>query len=64
MLDMKATAHQEAEASGVARALFNGNVLDDMTGNDRHVAIALSGKQQQSKVVLHSLDVFGVKEQG
>jgi hypothetical protein len=64
VLDMKATAHQEAEASGVARALFNGNVLDDMTGNDRHVAIALSGKQQQSKVVLHSLDVFGVKEQG
>lgn len=64
VLDMRATPHQEAEASGVARALFNGHVLDDMTGNDRHVAVALSGKQEASKVVIHSLDVFGVNEQG
>jgi len=66
VLDMKATPHQEAEASGVARALFTGGVLDDMTGNDRHVAIALAGKQDDpgGKVIIHSLDVFGVNEQG
>jgi hypothetical protein len=65
VLNMQATPSQEAEASGVARALFAGNVLDDMTGNDRHVAIALSGQQDTgNKVVIHSLDVFGVNEQG
>jgi hypothetical protein len=66
VLNMVATPHQDAEASGVARALFAGNVLDDMTGNDRHVAIALSGKQSgaNNKVVIHSLDVFGVSEKG
>lgn len=61
ILDMQATPHQAAEASGVARALFNGTVLDDMTGNDRHVSIGLSGKRDAAgEVVIHSLDIFGV----
>lgn len=64
ILDMKATPQESAEASGVARALFSGNVLDDMRGNDRHVSIALSGQRGSAgKVIIHSLDIFGVTDQ-
>jgi hypothetical protein len=61
VLNMAATPLQEAEAHGVARALFSGRVLDDMMGTDRHVSIALSGQQgSQGPVVIHSVDIFGV----
>ena len=63
VLDMQATPLQEAEAHGVARALFTGRTLDDMMGTDRHVSIALSGKQDAAgKVVVHSLDIYGVNQ--
>jgi hypothetical protein len=64
VLDMRALPLQEAESHGVARALFAGRTLDDMMGADRHVSIALSGKQDGGRVVLHNLDVFGVNEKG
>lgn len=61
VLDMKATPLQDAEAHGVARAIFAGRALDDMMGSDRHVSIALSGKQDSAgKVVIHCLDIYGV----
>lgn len=61
VLDMQATPLQEAEAHGVARALFAGRVLDDMMGSDRHVSVALSGKQDDSgEVAIHTLDIYGV----
>ena len=64
ILNMQATPQQNAEASGVARALFSGTVLDDITGNDRHVSIALSGKRNAAgQVVIYSLDIFGVNGQ-
>jgi hypothetical protein len=59
-LDMKATDDQLAEATGVARALFAGRTLDDIDGNDRHIAVGLTGKQDQGRVVIHSVDVHGV----
>lgn len=70
VLNMQANAQQSAESSNVARALFNGSVLDDMTGNDRHVSIELSGKRDTATkdngggVVIHSLDIFGVNDKG
>ena len=61
VLNMAATPLQEAEAHGVARALFSGRVLDDMMGTDRHVSIALSGQQDRTgQVAIHSVDIFGV----
>lgn len=63
ILDMKATSVQEAESHGVARALFNGRLLDDITGADRHVAISLSGKQNASgPVSIHVVDIYGTVE--
>jgi hypothetical protein len=60
-LDMQATPLQNAESHGVARALFAGRTLDDMAGTDRHIAIGLSGKQDNAgSVVVHSVDVYGV----
>lgn len=59
-LDMKATDAQLAESTGVARALFAGRTLDDIDGNDRHIAVGLTGKQDQGQVVIHSVDVHGV----
>lgn len=65
VLDMKATPLQGAEAHGVARAIFAGRALDDMMGSDRHVSIALSGKQDAAgKVVIHCLDIYGVNGGG
>ena len=61
VLDMKATQAQSSEAHGVARAVFAGRTLDDMSGTDRHIAIGLSGKQDDSgQVTIHSVDVYGV----
>jgi hypothetical protein len=63
ILNMKANPQEDAEASGVARALFQGRVLDDMMGTDRHVSIALSGKQDAAGgVVIHNLDIYGTND--
>jgi hypothetical protein len=65
VLNMAATPLQEAEAHGVARALFSGRVLDDMQGSDRHVSIGLSGKQDEAgPVAIHVVDVYGVNGKG
>lgn len=65
VLNMKALPLQEAESHGVARALFAGRALDDMLGTDRHVSVALSGKQDGGgRIVLHNLDIYGVNEKG
>ena len=62
-LDMKKTQAQDSESHGVARALFAGRTLDDMSGTDRHIAIGLSGKQDDSgRVTLHVVDIYGVNE--
>ena len=64
-LDMQATPLQEAEAHGVARAIFSGRALDDMMGTDRHISVALSGRQDEAgAVVIHTLDVHGVNGKG
>ena len=64
VLDMKATQAQSSEAHGVARAIFSGRTLDDMSGTDRHIAIGISGKQDNSgQVTIHSVDVYGVNPQ-
>ena len=63
ILDMQATPEQDAEAHGVARALFVGRTLDDMMGTDRHVSIELSGKQNDAgQVTIHNIDIYGVNE--
>ena len=65
VLDMKATQAQSSEAHGVARAIFSGRTLDDMSGTDRHIAVGLSGKQDDSgQVTIHSVDVYGVNPPG
>jgi hypothetical protein len=63
-LDMAATKEQLGESHGVARALFYGRTLDDIDGNDRHVALSLCGQQQDGKVVIHTVDVHGVNQAG
>ena len=65
VLNMQSNAMQDTEAHGVARALFAGRALDDMLGSDRHVSIALSGKQDAAgPVALHNLDIYGVNDKG
>jgi len=64
-LNMKATPLQDAECHGVASALFSGKVLEDIMGSDRHVAVELSGKQDQAgPVAIHSLEINGVSDNG
>ena len=60
-LNMQKTSIQDSEAHGVARALFAGRTLDDMSGNDRHISVGLSGKQDDAgRVTLHVVDIYGV----
>jgi hypothetical protein len=62
-LDMQKTQIQDSEAHGVARALFAGRTLDDMSGTDRHIAVGLSGQQSDSgRVTIHVVDMYGVNE--
>jgi len=64
-LDMAATPVQDAESHGVASAMFAGRTLDDVAGADRHIAAGLSGKQSDAgRVVIHSLDMYGVEAPG
>lgn len=59
-VDMNADLLPEAISSGVCRALFAGKTVDDVRGNDRHVAIELSGEAPQTgQVVIHQMDVYG-----
>jgi len=65
VLDMQATPLQEAEAHGVAKAIFSGRAMSDMLGSDRHVSVALSGvRTVAGPVVIHQLDVYGVNQEG
>jgi hypothetical protein len=60
-IDMDAGKLPENVSSGVCRALFSGKTIDDVRGNDRHVALEFSGDAGESgRVVIHQLDVFGV----
>ena len=60
-IDMDAGKLPDNVSSGVCRALFSGKTIDDVRGNDRHVALEFSGEADDSgPVVIHQLDVYGV----
>jgi hypothetical protein len=59
-LDMDAGLLPDRISTGVCRALFSSHTIDDVQGNDRHVAIELSAERNgDSPVEIHSVDVFG-----
>jgi hypothetical protein len=61
LVNLDAGTLPENISSGVCRALFAGKTLDDVRGNDRHVAVELCGEIAESgPVVIHQMDVFGV----
>jgi hypothetical protein len=60
-VDMDAGTLPDNISSGVCRALFAGKTIDDIRGNDRHVALELSGAAGESgQVAIHQLDIYGV----
>lgn len=62
-LDMVAVQSQDAEAHGVASALFSGRTIDDLAAPDRHISVALSGVQGSAgAVAIHNLDIYGVND--
>jgi hypothetical protein len=59
-LDMNAELLPGRISTGVCRALFSSHTVDDIRGNDRHVAIELSANVGgEGPVEIHSVDVFG-----
>jgi hypothetical protein len=59
-LDMDANLLPDRISSGVCRALFSSHTVDDIQGNDRHVAFELSADRDEAgRVEIHSVDVFG-----
>jgi hypothetical protein len=60
-VDMDAGTLPDNVSSGVCRALFSGKTIDDLRGNDRHVALELSGAAGDAgTVAIHQLDIYGV----
>jgi hypothetical protein len=60
-VDMDAGTLPDNISSGVCRALFAGKTIDDVRGNDRHVALELSGVAGDAgQVAIHQLDIYGV----
>ena len=65
VLDMDASLLPDRISSGVCRALFSSHTVDDIKGNDRHVAVELRAKTGEAgPIVIHSVDVFGVAAGG
>lgn len=61
--DMGRSTAARGSDSGVASALFNGRLLDDLSSPDRNVAIELSGAATAGRpVVLYRLDVAGTAD--
>jgi hypothetical protein len=59
-LDMDAGLLPDRISTGVCRALFSSHTVDDIQGNDRHVAIELSAERSTTgPIEIHSVDVFG-----
>ena len=71
-LDISATRSALGLATGVAKAQFAGRSYEDMASSDRHIAVEFAHMSQPvnpavttpSQVVLHSIDVRGVREDG
>jgi hypothetical protein len=62
-LDMDANLLPDRISTGVCRALFSSHTVDDIQGNDRHVAIELSAERSLAgPIEIHSVDVFGTPE--
>lgn len=71
-LDISATRSALGLATGVAKAQFAGRSYEDMASSDRHIAVEFAHISQTvnpavsspSQVVLHSVEVRGVQEDG
>ena len=71
-LDISATRSALGLATGVAKAQFAGRSYEDMASSDRHIAVEFAHISQPvnpavsspSQVVLHSVEVRGVQEDG
>jgi hypothetical protein len=60
-IDMDAGLLPPDISSGVCRAIFTGHTMDDIRGNDRHVAVELAvARTSSGKATIHQLDVYGV----
>jgi hypothetical protein len=65
VLDMDAGLLPDRISTGVCRALFSSHTVDDIKGNDRHVAVELRAKTGSAgPIVIHSMDVYGVPAGG
>lgn len=65
VLDLDASLLPDRISSGVCRALFASHTVDDIKGNDRHVAVELRAKTGDAgPIVIHGVDVFGVAAGG
>jgi len=58
-LDMALSRSSLGDATGTARAYYSGRVDDRSAGNDRHMAVDLSGTQSANPVRLHGLVIEG-----
>jgi hypothetical protein len=59
-LNMAKSRSSLADSNGFARAYFSGRLDDRSAGGDRHVAVAVTGAQSGSQVVLYSITMEGV----
>lgn len=60
VINMNRSRSSLGEATGYATARYSGRANDRSAGADRHLAVNLSGSQQNAPVVIHGLTLGGV----
>lgn len=60
LIDMRAARSALGQSNGNTNVRYSGRASDRSAGADRHLAIALSGSQTASPVVLHGVAIGGV----
>jgi hypothetical protein len=60
VIDMRTGRSALGDSNGYSTARYSGRANDRSSGADRHLAVALSGSQSSSPIVLHGVTIGGV----
>lgn len=60
VIDMRTGRSALGDSTGYSTARYSGRANDRSSGADRHLAVALSGSQSSSPIVLHGVTIGGV----
>ena len=60
VIDMREDRSALGDSTGYSTARYSGRANDRSAGGDRHLAVAITGAQSASPVVIHGITIAGV----